>query len=598
MRIIRYFRDNIIGRLAMLSFALALFLTFVAQILIQLSYQDNLEAQIIEMSTGTLGLQSQNLYMLTKPYTAELYTTATDEAVFRYAPANQSHTIRSQSMELYALFRDRIINGHAIQALGVLYDDGYSVFYEKYDESSDFWVDASAGERVELYRRTLSAGHPVSAVNRKDLLSRRLVYVAVPLIGKSINPVDSDRVIVASVSLSFLEKTFQEMDSLSTRNYLVDADGRVLMCIDAGIIGEMIDKSAEETKNITWIDTAINTVGWRLEKRIDRDIAMADIMGDNWQTNIIYIALAFIVAGVCVLLAYNALHPIRIMAAAMKAVKGDNLGIRASVEGRDELWNTVRNFNKMMQQLEGYSETNKRYYQRIIDTERRHRSAELGMLESHINAHFLFNTLNSISYQALEAGNREVSTSTKRLANIIRYAFNSRLQNVRLYQEAAWVEQYLSIHRNRLGGKIQYEVEVEESVSDWPMRKMMLQPFVENAVIHGLNGSDNGLILIKAAKNPEGLLQIVISDNGCGMSAETYQKIDAVLRNPQEVSEFGIGLSNVAERIYSFYGPGAEITLQTEEGKGSIFKIILPWPHEKQLAAGFLEQEEDKYEIY
>ena len=115
------------------------------------------------------------------------------------------------------------------------------------------------------------------------------------------------------------------------------------------------------------------------------------------------------------------------------------------------MWRIVAGYNRMMDRLEGYYETNMRYYQRLLDVERRKNQAEMAMLESHINAHFLFNTLNAINYQALEAGNRQVSVSIKHLANIMRYAFNSRLKNVRLYQEAAWVEQYLQMQKERLG---------------------------------------------------------------------------------------------------------------------------------------------------
>jgi signal transduction histidine kinase len=599
MRVFRYFRDNIVGRLALLSFALVLFLTFVAQVLIHFSYQESLEARMMEMTTETLTLQAQSLYALVKPYMTELYSAATDETVYGLAASSGAPNASGRFGRLNTLFRDRISNGHAVQALGILYADGSDVFYEKYDQRSNFWLSASAGERMDLYHKALAADHPVSTVDESDLDLRRLVYVAVPLMGTSINPRDADRVIVASISLSFLENVMQEMDTDSARNYLVDSDGRVIMCAQQDFAGQSVGEAASAGGNITVIDAKVNTVGWRLFKRIDRDLFIADLAGRNWASSIIYIALAFLVAAFCVLLAYKALRPVRIMAAAMNEAGGGNLAVRAKVEGRDELWNSVLNFNKMMRQLEGYYETNKRYYQKIIDTERRHRSAELATLESHINAHFLFNTLNAISYQALDAGNREVSTSIKRLANMMRYAFNGRQQNVRLYQEAAWVEQYLSIQKDRLGKKLDYEVEVGEDVADWPMRKMMLQPFVENAVIHGLSGTDGGLILLKAGKAADGSLSIVISDNGRGMPPETYQKVDAILRNPQEATAGGIGLSNVAERIYSFYGPGAEITLETEEGKGSAFHIKLPWPNEKQLAAGFVRQdEENDYEVH
>ncbi len=596
MRAIRYFRDNIVGRLALLSFALVLCLIFVAQILINFAYRENLESQLVQMMRETLALQAQSLHTTLKPYLTELYATAIDERIYDLAsPDRGAPTVRS--IQLQNLFRERILSGRTVQALCVLSQNGDYVSYEKYDGRSDFWKDHSQPERAALYRSALEKGRPASLVNDEDIQRRRLVYVAVPLIGSGSNPRDANQVVAASISLSFLGNAMKEMRTDSAQIYLIDSHRRIIMSDQAELIGRVYDEAAAPRRNVFEITEPVNTVGWTLLKRIDRDVFIADMAGQSWISSIIYIALAFFTAAFCVLLAHRVLKPTRILATAMNEAGGGNLAVRIKVEGRDELWRSAVNFNKMIRQLEGYYETNKRYYQKIIDTERRQRSAELATLESHINAHFLFNTLTAIGYQALEAGCREVSTSIKSLANMMRYAFNGRLQNVRLYQEAAWVEQYLSIHKERLGDKLDYEVAVEEDVSDWPMRKMMLQPFVENAVLHGLNGTQGVMILIKAGRVGD-CLRIDIMDNGCGMTPETYHKIDAILRNPQEAAEGGIGLSNVAERMYSFYGPGAEITLETEEGLGSAFHIKLPWPNEKQLAAGFLRQEEDENEVY
>ena len=195
----------------------------------------------------------------------------------------------------------------------------------------------------------------------------------------------------------------------------------------------------------------INTVGWTLHLLVDRAALLSDLSDTSASITLVYLLAALALVGFSLLATHYALSPMRKLSAAMEEAGRGNLKSRVPVEGRYELWRIVAGYNRMMDRLEGYYETNMRYYQRLLDVERRKNQAEMAMLESHINAHFLFNTLNAINYQALEAGNRQVSVSIKHLANIMRYAFNSRLKNVRLYQEAAWVEQYLQMQKERLG---------------------------------------------------------------------------------------------------------------------------------------------------
>lgn len=338
----------------------------------------------------------------------------------------------------------------------------------------------------------------------------------------------------------------------------------------------------------------INTVGWTLHLLVDRAALLSDLSDTSASITLVYLLAALALVGFSLLATHYALSPMRKLSAAMEEAGRGNLKSRVPVEGRYELWRIVAGYNRMMDRLEGYYETNMRYYQRLLDVERRKNQAEMAMLESHINAHFLFNTLNAINYQALEAGNRQVSVSIKHLANIMRYAFNSRLKNVRLYQEAAWVEQYLQMQKERLGEGMSYDVSIDDGVADWPFRKMILQPFVENAIIHGVNGCGGSVVLVRAHPMEDGRLAVSISDNGRGMDPATAERVRHILGSPSQPHSGGIGLSNVAERIYAFFGPESEILLETGRQAGTCFTLLLPMPTGEKLKYGYLEEDEEE----
>ena len=124
----------------------------------------------------------------------------------------------------------------------------------------------------------------------------------------------------------------------------------------------------------------------------------------------------------------------------------------------------------------------------------------------------------------------------------------------------------------------------------------MLQPFVENAVIHGIRETENAVILLSARRVDERHVKIVISDNGCGMDAQTLACVQAILFRPGEHQTGGIGLRNVAERIYAFFGSETVITASSMPGKGTSITLHLPWP---AAAEGITDNhEEDEDEVY
>lgn len=590
MRIIRHFANNITIRLALLSLVLLIFLLTLAQVMTQQAYRDALHDKLIEMESRNLHMQSESLSAALEPYLDCLYATATDSQVVDMICHYASQAASGDALLIRSAFKNAIINIRYIRSMGVIFSGGSYLTYEKQDKFSSLWQANGLAQRQATYQAVQQGGAPFSLITASD----GLTYVAVPAVSAVHSRQDTGGCVVAGYDLSFLAKRFQEDDSRSTHHFLTDQSGTVLSCADQSLVGRSIEQLAAENPDVIAMSQAINTVGWTLYLLVDRAALLSDLSGASDTITLVYLLAALAFVAFSLLATHYALSPMRKLSAAMEEAGQGNLSARVPVEGRYELWRIVAGYNRMMDRLEGYYETNMRYYQRLLDVERRKSQAEMAMLESHINAHFLFNTLNAINYQALEAGNRQVSVSIKHLANIMRYAFNSRMKNVRLYQEAAWVEQYLQMQKERLGEGMSYDVSIDDNVADWPFRKMMLQPFVENAIIHGINGRCNSVVLVRAHLQKDGRLMVSISDNGRGMDQAAAERVRHILGSPSQPHSGGIGLSNVAERIYAFFGPESEILLETAPQAGTCFTLLLPMPTGEELKYGYLEEDEEE----
>ena len=216
----------------------------------------------------------------------------------------------------------------------------------------------------------------------------------------------------------------------------------------------------------------------------------------------------------------------------------------------------------------------------MIESMKMKQLAEREALESQINAHFICNTLNVINYEAIDSGNYKISVLLKKLSNILRYTFDQKHQNVYMFQEISWIEQYLFLQKERMEGMFDYQIEFDSDYDNWPCRKLMLQPFVENSILHGFEGRISGGMIRITGRGYKEFLEIAVEDNGCGMDRERSTIIQEILENPliAKSKEVGIGISNVVTRMQMYYGKEFKVSLDTEEGEGTRFVFLLPMP--------------------
>lgn len=254
-----------------------------------------------------------------------------------------------------------------------------------------------------------------------------------------------------------------------------------------------------------------------------------------------------------------------------------------SFRGRDELSEAFEDLQVMVQNIK--EQESKTYEAQLKEQELmiRQQEMEFKMLASQINPHFLYNTLETIRMKALTAGDKEAATATKLLGKSMRYVLeNTGTSFTTLEEELNHLDEYMEIQRLRFGDRVQYEKKVEDGLelSKYYILPLLLQPMVENAIIHGMEELEEGgkIVLSVYRKDMDGsqLLMIDVDDNGCGMDEETLGK----LRRDIEVRDMSrsrsIGLYNINQRMKLHYGDGYRIHIYSEPGQGTRIRLNIP----------------------
>lgn len=202
---------------------------------------------------------------------------------------------------------------------------------------------------------------------------------------------------------------------------------------------------------------------------------------------------------------------------------------------------------------------------------------ELSALQQQINPHFLHNTLNTIYWEAigLTKGQNVCSEMLTKLASIMRYSLGNPDEIVTMKDELDYLKSYVYIQEKRYNYKFHMEYDIDENVFSYPIRKMILQPLVENSISHGIKSlKREGVIRLKIHRKGEGVYVSVL-DNGIGISAERIKELKKSLENWEEYGTH-VGLSNVHRRLILAYGKQAELHIVSRAGQGTCVYFRIP----------------------
>ena len=213
----------------------------------------------------------------------------------------------------------------------------------------------------------------------------------------------------------------------------------------------------------------------------------------------------------------------------------------------------------------------------VSEAKDKQKDAEIRALEAQINPHFLYNTLDSINWMAIEREQYDISRMLRNLGVILRYSINKSNQMTSMEEVADWLEKYVSLQQMRFNQSFRFELNVEERARRVMIHKLLLQPFVENSIIHGFKGMEKGGVLrvdIFLSETGE-KVNIIIEDNGKGMPGRIAEAFNT---REQAIKDGGsrIGLHNAFARMDMYYGKEAVWNVNSIEGMGTVITLTLP----------------------
>lgn len=278
---------------------------------------------------------------------------------------------------------------------------------------------------------------------------------------------------------------------------------------------------------------------------------------------------------------YSLTRRLRLLTAGIEASSKDHFPSVPGVPGADELGKTIGAYNRMTATIDRlFTEA---YEDGLIvnrlAVEKRH--AELEALYSKINPHFLSNSLNTIRMKALGRDERETADALKCLSRLFHYLTTWKDETISVKDETEFIRDYLALQRYRFGERYRFSVAADDDVLDQPIPRMIVQPLVENASIHGIEKEKNrGRITVDFLHRNKKLV-IIVSDNGRGMSAhEVACQRERLGR--RDLSGNSIGLQNVCNRISLMYGESAELSIESSEGEGTTVTLTIPFADDEE----------------
>ena len=304
-----------------------------------------------------------------------------------------------------------------------------------------------------------------------------------------------------------------------------------------------------------------------------------ELLSKSRQAQSVYVLTAIILVIVALFfsrfMARSITLPIQKLRDSMKKVQEGDFSVSdVVVDSKNEIGSLTKSFDVMTHRIHELMEQN-------VHEQEEKRKSELKALQSQINPHFLYNTLDSIIWMAEGKKNEEVVLMTASLARLLRQSISNEDEVVPIANEVEYARGYLTIQKMRYKDKLEFQIEVDSSILYIPLIKLVLQPIIENAIYHGLKYKESkGLLIVKGfMKDGNAVLQVI--DDGVGMDEETLAHIYD--KHKVNYHSNGVGVYNVQKRLKLYYGEDYGITYTSELGKGTTATITIPGRQEGQI---------------
>jgi two-component system sensor histidine kinase YesM len=380
---------------------------------------------------------------------------------------------------------------------------------------------------------------------------------------------------------SFIKNIMNNVGNASDRiTYLIDKEGSVVVTnasndmvaeLDAELLERVMDgssigslKAGEGIDRMQVVYRKLEINDWILITTIPENLLYISSKRVRNSTIIAITVVLFIMILLIYLILNNSTKRINRLARVMSRIENNGLTSIVPNKVNDELGALEKQFNEMRSRINNL-------ISEIYQAERMKKEAQFLALQAQINPHFLYNTLDTINWMAINQDAYEVSSIITALSKFFRLTLNAGNEIITLREEIEIVKQYLFIQKIRYDDDLDVQYDIDEHVLDYSAVKLTLQPIIENALKHGIQPSDRaGKIEFKAMLRNDGFIEMRVLDNGVGLRKETLGLVDVSL------DKSGYGLKNVLERLILHFGPESSIEIKDGEELG--VEVIIVWP--------------------
>lgn len=538
---------------------------------------------ITEMTEYNLNQTQSSVSTYVESYRDVLYQIYSDDEVIDLVnKLNAGEDIIVSKNQLQRKLRGFFYVKDYIRSITVVTKNGTCVFWDAITGSSaqNSWMPSYGLNSRQLYE-SISSSEQLTLMPTKQAATMANTKNYLFHIGNRI--VDYNHrneligVIVMSIDETLLEEVCNgEGERESLFNFIVDSDGYIVSYPDQTKVGQQIenfsvmdgeeytayvrDSGQYEGEDILTDTVYDEKTGWTVVNVINQERTFSRL---NTQQTLLIGILVISLVFLAVMIRFftrNLTGSVNHVVSVIHEAEAGNRESRIAIDSKmpREVETIASQYNTMMDQLLDSVEKEQ-------EMSRQKQKAEIRALEAQINPHFLYNILDTINWIAIGKKEFEISRAISALAAILRYGIDNSNGIVTIRDEYEWLKQYLLLQQTRLKDGFESRISIQPEAMDVRVHKLLIQPFVENAVIHGFDGTERRAVLgVEIRLCGENGLEIEIYDNGKGIPQETLARFNRG-DFPDTGGRSHIGMKNAMERIRMYYGENSEVQIESRE---------------------------------
>ncbi len=586
MREISFDRKSIRTRL-ITAFVVTSFLPIALVNMVSYYNTSRLVRQNVEgMTNANLGQTKVSLDVWLDSYEDILFQVYTDDEIVELVDKiNAGKDVANNRKQLRKTLRGLFYTKDYVKSISVITESGELVFYDQLTASTTrtSWMDSLSMSQEELYRAISSDNktHLIPTGNEVVFGSNSCYLFHIG--HRIIDYRDVDKqcgVVLVSIDEALLEEICSATEN--GLNFIVDSEGNLVSCAGSERIGQPVHRkdAGEAEKRNAYRQAAAETgllgetalsiysvhdeeTGWDIIRATNQEELIQALRQQQQLSGFIIVLSLCAVVVIMFGQVSRMTGSIRRVVETMRRAGRGDLTIRVAADQTrpTEIEVIAEEFNAMMDKMKKSVETQK--------------NAEIAALEAQINPHFLYNTLDTINWMAIDKDEYEISNMIATLANILRYGISDSNGIVKIRDEVEWLKQYIFLQQTKLKNSFDCHINVEPEIMGLSIHKLLLQPFIENAILHGFEGVERTHILQMDMGREEERIAIRIQDNGCGIPEEIVREMNAgIFRKTDNKNH--IGMENAITRIHMYYGETAEVRIESRLGQGTEVQIMIP----------------------